>query len=140
MLDISLGILVFMVVLFLALIYILNKMMYVPLMEFMKKRDKSIAEDMANVKSNDSEIHLLQEEALKNISEAKAKANEIKTSLVSKAKEELSKVYESKKEELEKSMESFLTELSSKRVALKDELSSNIGQYKSGLEAKLKNI
>jgi F-type H+-transporting ATPase subunit b len=140
MLDISIGILGFMVVLFLALIYVLNKMMYVPLMEFMKKRDKSIAEDMANVNSNDSEIHSLQEEANKNISEAKVQANEIKTSLVNKAKNELAEIYETKKAELEKDMESFLSELASKRDALKDELTANIGQYKSGLEAKLKNI
>jgi F-type H+-transporting ATPase subunit b len=140
MLDISVGILMFMVVLFLALIYVLNKIMYVPLMEFMKKRDKSIADDMASVSSNDGEIHALEEEAQKNISEAKARANEIKTSLISKAKEEIAKAYEAKKLELEKEMDSFLTELASKREALKSELSANIGQYKSGLEAKLKNI
>jgi len=140
MLDISIGILGFMVVLFLALIYVLNKMMYVPLMEFMKKRDKSIAEDMASVNSNDHEIHQLEEEAKKNIAEAKAKANEIKTSLVSKAKEELTKVYETKKTELEKDLEKFVAELSAQREALKSELSANIGQYKASLEAKLKNI
>jgi F-type H+-transporting ATPase subunit b len=140
MLDISVGILIFVVVLFLALIYILNKVMYIPLMEFMEKREESIAEDMANVSSNDGEIHALEEEIQKNISEAKARANEIKTSLISKAKEEIAKAYEAKKLELEKEMDIFLTELALRKEALKSELGANVGQYKSDLEAKLKSI
>jgi len=140
MLDISLGLLVFNIVLFLALIYLLNKMMYVPLMSFMAKRDKTIADDMASVSSGDEEISTLLNKANENISIAKQEASEIKTSLISKAKEQLAEAYEAKKQALEKDMESFLTDLSSQKDDMRKTLSANLADYKGSIEARLKSI
>ena len=140
MLDISGALVAFMIVLFLSMIYLLNTMMYKPLMDFMQKRDKSIADDLASIDSNDSEIKDLESKALANISEAKHKAADIKSSIIGKVKDELAKEFEAKKEALEAEMSEFMKSLEEKKETLTKELNSNLGQYKSAVEAKIKNI
>lgn len=140
MLDISLGMVVFVVVLFLAMIYVLNNMMYIPLMEFMDKREKTIADDEASVSGNSDEIASLEEEANSIISEAKGEASDIKSSALEKIKTELALEMESKKASLEGTLNSFIDELSGARDSLKKEISANVGSYKDSIESKLKNI
>ncbi len=140
MLDISGVLVTFMIVLFLSMIYLLNTMMYKPLMDFMQKRDKSIADDLSSVESNDSEIEDLESKAMANISEAKQEAAEIKSSMISKIKDELAKEFNAKKEALEAEMGDFMKSLEEKKEVLTKELNSNLAQYKSAVEAKIKNI
>ena len=140
MLDISAFLVAFMIVLFLVLIFVLNNIMYKPLMDFMQKRDKSIADDLSVINANDSEITELEKKANENIAKAKAEANDIKTSMINRVKDELSKKIEAKKEALEGELLSFIESLNKKREALKAELSSNAAQYKKAVEAKIKNI
>jgi len=140
MLDISLGMVMFVVVLFLALIYVLNNMMYLPLMAFMDKREKTIADDEANVSGNSDEIAVLEEEANLIISDAKSEASEIKSSALAKVKADLAEEMENKKASLETMLEGFMDELSGARDSLKKEISKNIGSYKDSIESKLKNI
>jgi len=140
MLDISLGMVVFVVVLFLSLIYVLNNMMYGPLMAFMDKREKTIADDEASVSENSDEIAALKEEANSIISEAKSEASEIKSSALVKIKADFAEELESKKSSLEATLEGFVDELTSVRDSLKKDISANIGSYKDSIESKLKNI
>ncbi len=140
MLDISALLVAFMIVLFLVLIKVLNDMMYKPLMDFMQKRDQSIADDISAINSNDSEIVELEKKANETIAKAKAEANEIKSSMINKVKDELSKKLEAKKEALESELATFIENLNKKREALKSELSANKTEYKSAIEAKIKNI
>jgi len=140
MLDISFVLVALMIVLFLALIYVLNTMMYKPLMDFMQKRDESIAADLASIESNDSEIAELEAKANENISKAKQEASEIKSSMISKVKDELSSKFEEKKAALEDELNNFLIALGEKKEVLKSELESNLTQYKEAVEAKIKNV
>ena len=140
MLDISFSLVAFMIVLFIALIYILNTMMYKPLLDFMHKRDESIANDIANIEGNDSEISELEAKANENISKAKQEASEIKASMISKVKDELSSKFEEKKAALEDELNNFLVALGEKKEVLKGELEANLAQYKEAVEAKIKNV
>ena len=140
MLDISFSLVAFMIVLFLALIYVLNTMMYKPLLDFMQKRDESIANDIASIEGNDSEISELEAKANENISKAKQEASEIKASMISKVKDELSSKFEEKKSALEDELNNFLVALGEKREILKSELEANLAQYKEAVEAKIKSV
>ena len=140
MLDISFVLVALMIVLFLALIYVLNTMMYKPLLDFMQKRDESIAADLASIESNDSEISELEAKANENISKAKQEASEIKSTMISKVKDELSSKFEEKKAALEEELNNFLVALGEKKEVLKSELEANLTQYKEAVEAKIKNV
>jgi len=140
MLDISFSLVAFMIVLFLALIYVLNTMMYKPLLDFMQKRDESIANDIASIEGNDSEISELEAKANETISKAKQEASEIKASMISKVKDELSSKFEEKKSALEKELDNFLVALGEKKEILKSELEANLAQYKEAVEAKIKSV
>jgi len=140
MLDISMYLVAFMIVLFLALIYVLNTMMYKPLLDFMQKRDESIANDLSNINSNDSEISELEAKATEVISKAKHEASELKSSMISKIKDELSLKFDEKKKALESELNSFMSGIEEKKELLKSELNANLNQYKDAVEAKIKNI
>ncbi len=140
MLDISIGLLIFNIILFIGLIVVLNKIMYKPLMQFMQNRDERIAKDLESVNLNDSDTQKFLQEAEKNISEAKKEASDVKSSMIEKAKEEISKEFANKKEILEKELEEFMSSLNSTKETLKKELSANLSTYKKAVEAKVKKV
>ncbi len=140
MLDISIGLLIFNIILFIGLIVVLNKIMYKPLMQFMQDRDERIAKDLESVNLNDSDTQKFLQEAEKNISEAKKEASDVKSSMIEKAKEEISKEFANKKEILEKELEEFMSSLNSTKETLKKELSANLSTYKKAVEAKVKKV
>ncbi len=140
MLDISIGLLIFNIILFIGLIVVLNKIMYKPLMQFMQNRDERIAKDLESVNLNDSDTQKFLQEAEKNISEAKKEASDVKSSMIEKAKEEISKEFGNKKEILEKELEEFMSSLNSTKETLKKELSANLSTYKKAVEAKVKKV
>ena len=140
MLDISIGLLIFNIILFIGLIVVLNKIMYKPLMQFMQNRDERIAKDLESVNLNDSDTQKFLQEAEKNISEAKKEASDVKSSMIEKAKEEISKEFANKKEILEKELEEFMSSLNSTKETLKKELSANLSTYKKAVETKVKKV
>ncbi len=140
MLDISIGLLIFNIILFIGLIVVLNKIMYKPLMQFIQNRDERIAKDLESVNLNDSDTQKFLQEAEKNISEAKKEASDVKSSMIEKAKEEISKEFANKKEILEKELEEFMSSLNSTKETLKKELSANLSTYKKAVETKVKKV
>ncbi|OQX74599.1 MAG: hypothetical protein B6D59_02040 [Campylobacteraceae bacterium 4484_4] len=140
MLDISLGLLIFTTIVFLFLVFALNAMLYQPLLAFMRKREDSIAQDMANVDENSEEVEEALTRAHDTIAEAKSEAAKIRESAVSKAKEAAAKEIATLHEKLESEYQSFLQSLSKERESLKKELTANLGTYQKALQAKIKNI
>ncbi len=140
MLDISLGMLIFVAVLFLGLVYLLNEMLYKPLLTFMDKREKSIRDDLAKADKSDDEIEKDLQDADAKISNAKIEASKIREDAMIKAKEVASKALAEGKESFEDKYASFVNRLSKDQVALKKSISSNLSSYQDGISTKIKNI
>ena len=140
MLDINLGLLIFTAVVFFVLIYLLNNILYQPLLGFIQKREDLIQSDLENVKQDSGDVESSLAKANSLISEAKAEAAQIRESAVTKAKESALKELEIAQSAIEEKYEAFVQELSGERVALKKELVSNLSSYQNSLQTKLKNI
>jgi F-type H+-transporting ATPase subunit b len=140
MLDISLWLVLFVTVLFLALIYLLNEMLYKPLLAFMDKREASINGDLSASTQNADEIEEAKVLAHEKISAAKGEAAGIRDEAMAKAKEGATAKLEESKSALEKQYASFVDKLSQDRDALKQQVSANVSSYQDGIQAKIKNI
>jgi len=140
MLDINLGLLIFTAVVFFILIYLLNNILYQPLLGFIQKREELIQSDLENVKQDSGDVESSLAKAHSLISEAKAEAAQIRESAVTKAKETASKELEAAQRTIEEKYEAFLQELHGERSKLKTELVSNLSTYQNSLQTKLKNI
>jgi F-type H+-transporting ATPase subunit b len=140
MLDINLGLLIFTAVVFFALIYFLNSILYQPLLGFMQKREDLIKSDMDNIAENSGDVESSLNKAKTLISDAKSEAAAIRESAITKAKEAAAKELETAQAAIEAKYEAFVQELSADRVALKKDLLANLSSYQNSLQAKLKNI
>ncbi len=140
MLDISIELLFFVTVLFLALVFVLNEMLYKPLLAFMNKRESSIRDDLAAADQNSDEIEVALLETNEKISTAKNEAAKIREEAVAKAKEIAAIKLQESKDSLESQYASFLDKLQKEREALKKGISSNLPSYENAIKSKIKNI
>ncbi len=137
MLDISIGLILTTAVIFFALIYFLNSMLYKPLLDFMKQRDETISKDLENSQKEETGSDELREEARNIISKAKQEAAKIKTQAQEEAKELIRIEISKTKQELAKEYEKFQKELSEKRETIKAALISQAPLFREALKAKL---
>ncbi len=140
MLDIQLGLLLFVAVLFLGLIYILNKMLYQPLLAFMDRRDETIKNDMDSAKQMGSDVEEAQKAANETIIAAKSKAHEIRQDAISQAKEKAETLIESTKASIEEKYDEFTKQLLSQREELKKSITANVPAYQKSIQEKLKKL
>ena len=97
MLEISLPALIFTVIVFLGLIYILNIMLYKPLLSFMDSREAMIQKDAEEAKQNALDVDSDRVEITKILDEARSQAAKIKQLSLDKAKEDSEVVIAAKK-------------------------------------------
>ncbi len=140
MLDINLGLLIFTAVVFFTLIYLLNKILYRPLLGFIQKRENLIKSDLENIKQDSGDVQASLEKANSLISNAKSEAAKIRESAVTKAKEAASKELEIAQQAIEEKYDAFVAELGKERASLKNDLVANLSTYQNALQSKLKNI
>lgn len=140
MLDINLSLLIFTAVVFLTLIYFLNKILYKPLLGFIQKREDLIKSDLENIAQDSGDVANYLEKANSLISDAKGEAAKIRESAVTKAKDAAAKELEIAQSAIEEKYDAFVKELSGERATLKTELASNLSTYQNSLQSKLKNI
>ncbi len=140
MLDINLGLLIFTAVVFFALIYLLNSILYQPLLGFIQKREDLIKSDLGNIAQDSGDVANSLNKANSLISEAKGEAAKIRESAVTKAKDAAAKELEIAQSVIEEKYDAFVKELSGERTGLKKELVSNLSTYQNSLQSKLKNI
>ena len=140
MLDINLGLLIFTAVIFLALIYFLNNILYQPLLGFIQKREDLIKSDLDNIAQDGGDVANSLEKANSLISDAKGEAAKIRESAVTKAKDIAAKELEVAQSAIEEKYDAFVKELSVERATLKTDLGSNLSTYQNSLQSKLKKI
>ena len=140
MLDISVPLMLFDLVLFLSLLVVLNRMLYKPLLKFMDDRDNSIANDLSAAKSLSGNSEALHAEAEGILDEARSKASEIRQKAVEEAKVVAESKAENKRAELNKEHVSFMDKLESERDALRNSLLSQMPLFKQSLKAKFSKL
>lgn len=133
--NLELMILVFFI--FITCIFLLNKWLYKPLLEFMDSRETMIKQDLETIESNHAETKKINEEINKIIENALKNANEIK----SKAIVESKLIYDKKINEVkmlhERELLSFMKKLDIEKEELKNNLFESIPELKLCLTNKL---
>ncbi|AXP09159.1 FoF1 ATP synthase subunit B' [Campylobacter hepaticus] len=125
---------------FLAMIIILNSMLYKPLLKFMDERNDSIKNDEDKVKENSQEVLDVNNQLELIHTNTKEEIYKIKQAAIIAAKEEAEQIIRSKKEELERKMLSFYTELSSQKEELRENLKIHLPEFKELLKTNIKKI
>jgi F-type H+-transporting ATPase subunit b len=130
----------FVLVLFLALLVVLNRMLYVPLVKFMDDRDNAISSDLKAARNLSGSSEALQAEAEEILEEARRKATEIRQKSIDEAKALAESKTESKRAELDREYSSFIENLESEKEALRNSLLSQMPLFKESLKAKFSKL
>jgi len=140
MLDIHVPLMLFVLVLFLALLVVLNRMLYVPLVKFMDDRDNAISKDLNAARNLSGSSEALLAEAEEILEEARKKATEIRQESIDEAKTLAESKAENKRAELDKEYRSFVENLESEKEALRNSLLSQMPLFKESLKAKFSKL
>ncbi|MEA2111876.1 MAG: FoF1 ATP synthase subunit B' [Campylobacterota bacterium] len=140
MLDINPILLAVTIIVFLALIAVLNSWLYRPLFAYMEKRDADIKKDLDEVGSNDDEIAALKAEADSIVNNAKREVAELREKVIANAKELANGKIEAKRAELASQYSEFETSLDEEREQIKVALLSQVPLFKEAVKAKFAQI
>ena len=140
MLDLNPGLMLFVLVVFFSLLFVLDQMLYKPLLKFMDDRDNSIKNDLKDAEEMSDNNDELNAKADAILAKAKAKANAIREKAVDEAKALAESKVESKIKELDDKYQSFLKDLSSSRDELEKALSEQMPLFKESLKSKMSNL
>ncbi|MBU1669030.1 F0F1 ATP synthase subunit B' [bacterium] len=140
MLDLNPGLMLFVLVVFFSLLFLLNQMLFQPLLKFMDDREATIAQDLQNAEEMSDNSDGLNAKADALLAEAKAEANAIREKATNEAKALAESKIESKVKELDENYQTFLTELSADQEELKKSLSSELPLFKESLQTKFSSL
>ncbi|MDR0579976.1 MAG: F0F1 ATP synthase subunit B' [Campylobacteraceae bacterium] len=140
MLDMYLTLIFSTAIVFLALLVILNKILYKPLLNFMDNRDTLIKKDLENATKNSDDTSVYYEEANKIILEAKNQAAKERADLLAKEKIESEAKIKERKSKLEAEYDEFIKTLEKEKKELKNALNGQLPLYKEAIKAKLSKI
>ncbi len=138
--DIALSTMLATGVIFLAVIFILNVLLYKPLLKFMDERAVSIDNDEKKVKENAQEMSDFGEE-LENIKkQTRDEIAAIKQKATMEARNSADNEITKKKTELESKMQDFYTQLNAEKTELENELRVRLPLMQEALKKRLKDI
>ena len=140
MLDLNPGLMLFVLVVFFSLLFLLNQMLFQPLLKFMDDREATIAQDLQNAEEMSDNSDELNAKADVLLAEAKAEANAIREKATNEAKALAEGKIEGKVKELDEDYRSFLTELSADQEELKKSLTSKLPLFKESLQTKFSSL
>lgn len=135
--DVHISTMLATLIIFLAMIIILNSLLYKPLLKFMDDRVSSIESDENKVKNNFTQMNDFNQE-LENIKQStREEVASIKQKLIDEAKALKEQELEAKKKENEQKMKFFDNELSGQKNSLKESLKTQIPLWQEALKANL---
>lgn len=140
MLEINVDLMALTAIVFLVLIYLLNTMLYKPMLKFMDERESSIKQSERSVAATAGDLSAYEAEIEQVLLKAREEAGRIRLRAQSEAKEEASKLIDAKRVELEQRYEEFLLSLRAQKAELKTELKADMPMLKSALAKKLASI
>lgn len=138
--DVHFSIMLATFVIFLALMFILNTLLYKPLLNFIDERGASISNDEEKVKQNFEEASNFSEELEKIKQATREEIASIKQKTINEARNKAEEEIKQKRLELEQKMESFYTELSKEKEELEQELKLRLPLWQEALKNNLKNV
>lgn len=138
--DIALSTMLATAVIFLAVIFILNVLLYKPLLKFMDERAVSIDNDEKKVKDNFEEMTNFGEELTKIKQDARDEINAIKQKATAQARSLADEEIQKKKDELEQKMQAFTTQLLQEKNELEHELKLRLPLWQESLRKKIKEL
>lgn len=140
MLEIDLPLVALTAVVFLALIAILNSVLYKPLLGFVDKRNQDVKNDEDSISKNTSDLSVFEAQVEQILSAARAEAGEIKRDALNAAKEAAVKITAEKRAELEVDYDAFVQNLQAQKNEFKVELMNSLPELRSALKSKLARI
>lgn len=138
--DIALSTMLATAVIFLAVIFILNVLLYKPLLKFMDERAVSINNDEKKVKDNFEEMTNFGEELTKIKQDTRDEINAIKQKATAQARSLADEEIQKKKDELEQKMQAFTTQLLQEKNELEHELKLRLPLWQESLHKKIKEL
>lgn len=138
--DIALSTMLATAVIFLAVIFILNVLLYKPLLKFMDERAVSIDNDEKKVKDNFEEMTNFGEELTKIKQDTRDEINAIKQKATAQARSLADEEIQKKKDELEQKMQAFTTQLLQEKSELEHELKLRLPLWQESLRKKIKEL
>lgn len=138
--DIALSTMLATAVIFLAVIFILNVLLYKPLLKFMNERAVSIDNDEKKVKDNFEEMTNFGEELTKIKQDTRDEINAIKQKATAQARSLADEEIQKKKDELEQKMQAFTTQLLQEKNELEHELKLRLPLWQESLRKKIKEL
>lgn len=138
--DIALSTMLATAVIFLAVIFILNVLLYKPLLKFMDERAVSIDNDEKKVKDNFEEMTNFGEELTKIKQDTCDEINAIKQKATTQARSLADEEIQKKKDELEQKMQAFTTQLLQEKNELEHELKLRLPLWQESLRKKIKEL
>ena len=140
MLDLSPVLILSSAIIFLLVVARLNSCLFKPLLKHMDDRAESIKNDLANAKSNSTNVDSIYKEANDILADAKKEASIIREQAYAKSKKIAdAKLEDSRKNLAMKSFE-FKNDLEKEVKALKKSLLSSMPQFNERLKAKISSI
>jgi ATP synthase subunit B len=140
MLEIDLPLVALTAVVFLALIAILNSVLYKPLLGFVDKRNQDVKNDEDSISKNTSDLSVFEAQVEQILSAARAEAGKIKQDALNAAKEAAGKITAEKRAELEVDYDAFVQNLKAQKNEFKAELMNSLPELRSALKSKLARI
>lgn len=138
--DVSLAFMLATGVIFLAVMIILNALLYKPLLKFMDERNASIDSDEKKVKDNFEEMSNFNEELDAIKQSTRDEIALIKQKAINEARNSADEAIANKKLELEQKMQSFYTQLGKEKAELEHELKLRLPLWQEALKKKMKDI
>lgn len=140
MLEIDPKLLLLTVVVFLALIYVLNAILIKPILGFVDNREAGIKESEQEVAKYGTDIKKYEEEAAKILASAREEVIALKNAAIKEASQVAKEKLDAKRAELEKDYKEFEAALKAEHDELKDALRANLPIIKASLQTTLAKL
>ena len=127
-------------VLFILSIYVLNRWLYQPILNFMDARDEMTKNDLDNASGNEGEIVAIGSEIEGILDKARKEATAIKEKAILETKAKYDEAIESLKAEPEKDLARFLESMQKEKESIKSALLAQMPEFQKSLNAKIKQI
>ncbi len=140
MIDIDGLLMLFVFVLFLAMLYLLNRTLFGPLLQFMDDRERSVTKDLEMLKDLGGKADELSARSEKILNEAKTSASAVRQKAIEEAKRAAETKMEMKLASLQENYDSFLEELEEQKQQLKNKLLSQVPLFKESIKANMSRV
>jgi len=140
MLDINLGLMIIIAIVFLATVARLNSCLYQPLLRHIDSRDADIKRKLAEVEKNSSDVSEYYEEANKILAEAKKEVAAMRQNATSEAVAIGEAKFKDIQAKLEEKYQKFIQNLQKEKEELKVALVNDAPMFKETIANKLNSI